>query len=292
MLSPEVRKKIRHLEIQTRRLLSSGQVGDSRSALKGSGFEFDQIREYQMGDDVRFIHWPSSLRSNKVLVKQYMEERNRTIILAVDISSSGLFSSSEAIRSDIMANIAGALALVADYGKDCVGLVLFSDTVELFIPPSKGSQHIHRIMKHIFNPPQQGKATKIEESLEYIARLPLKDVTIFVISDFINDDVTRFEKMIRIVGRRHDVVALRCLDNHEQQLPAIGLITIEDPETGQQSVMNINKHRAVSLNAVLKQRLHDQCSVFKKNKIDCVDIAINKPFMGELILFFRRRMIY
>src|SRR5579862_8407903 len=142
MLSPEIIKKIRQIEIATRRLLTGSLVGDSRSAVKGEGFEFDQIRDYQMGDDVRAIDWNSSARMDKLLVKQYIQERNRTVILAVDVSASTLFSSDDALKSDIIAQLASVLALVADYGKDTVSLLLFSDEIELFIPAGRGRQHV------------------------------------------------------------------------------------------------------------------------------------------------------
>src|SRR6185436_13676142 len=141
MIPAEVRKKIRHLEISTRRLVSGSLLGDSRSALKGFGFDFDQIREYRAGDDIRFIDWKSSLRTDQLLVKQYIEERNRRIIIAVDISQSSVYGSTHMLRSELNAQIAAVLAFVAAYGNDAVGLLLFSDHVEYFLPPARGRAH-------------------------------------------------------------------------------------------------------------------------------------------------------
>src|SRR5665647_3240289 len=146
MISSEILKKIKQIEIYTQRLLTGSLVGDSRSAIKGQGLEFDQLREYQMGDDVRFIDWSSSARMDKLLVKQYIEERNRTVLLAVDVSASTFFSSDQELKNESMAQIASVLALVADYGKDHVGLILFSDEIEEFVPPSAGRMHVRLIM--------------------------------------------------------------------------------------------------------------------------------------------------
>lgn len=179
MLSPEIITKIRQIEIHTRRLLSGMMVGDFNSAKKGSGFEFDQIRDYHMGDDVRFIDWKSTARSNKLLVKQYIEERNRTVVIVVDVSSSSLFSSVGAMKYDVMSHVAAVLALVADYGKDHASLVLFSDDVELVIPPRSGRKHIHTIMKHLFSLRVEHKKTNLGAVLKYLAGLPSKDAVVF-----------------------------------------------------------------------------------------------------------------
>jgi uncharacterized protein (DUF58 family) len=294
MLSQEQVKKIRQLEIHTRRLLNGTLMGDSRSAIKGSGFDFDQIRDYQMGDDVRFIDWSSSLRMNKLLVKQYTQERSKTIVLALDRSASGLFTSSDAMRADVMAQIASTLALVADYGKDHVGLVVFTDTVEFVMAPNKGRSHVHRLMENAFNytKPSKGTTTELAVPLDYIARMPWRDVTVIVISDFIAPTSARFERALRVIARKHDVVALRCLDTHEYDVPAVGIITVEDPETGQQCVVDMSKKACTQLKEMLAQRLAAQQRLFKKYNVGHVDIAINKPFFNDLVRFFRRRMMY
>src|SRR3990172_8575591 len=170
-ISPEVRKKIKEIEIHTRRLLRGSMVGDSRSEMKGTGFEFDQIREYSMGDDIRFIDWNASARNNTMLVKQYIEERSRAIFLAVDISASMFLGSGPESKHDIIAQVASVLALVSEAGKDRVGLILFSDEIELYIPPSQGKYHIATIMQELFTHVPRSKKTDISVVLKKLAAL-------------------------------------------------------------------------------------------------------------------------
>lgn len=289
-IDPEILKKIRHIQISTRRLLNGSLVGDSRSATKGSGFEFDQIREYQMGDDIRFIDWAGSARTNSLLVRQYIEERNRTIIVALDVSASKNFSSGTTLRAEVMAQLTGLLALVADYGKDYVGLLLFSDHVEQFIPPNKGRSHVHMILEKAFTYHAQSSTTRLSAALEHIAQLPRRDALVFVVSDFI--DVHDFQAPLRRAARRHDLVALRCLDSHEQQIPAIGFVPVEDLETGMMHTLDLRAGAQAQMQRYIDQRLAEQAKLFKRQGVDCVDVHLNKPFMGDIIQLFRRRMMY
>lgn len=290
MISQEVLKKIKQIEIYTKRLLSGSMIGDSRSAIKGSGMEFDQIREYTMGDDVRFIDWRSSARMDKLLVKQYFEERNRTVLLAVDVSASSSFSSDAQLRSDVMAQVASVLALVAESGKDNVGLVLFSDAIELYIPPAQGRSHVRKIMEKLFDYKAQRKQTNIAVALDFAASLKRKDTILCLISDFI--DQHDIEKALRVSARIYDVVAIRCLDKLEQQFPDVGFITIQDPETGQVAVADTRAKARGSINELLRKRRDDQMGLFAKYGVDCLDIMNNKQFVGDLIRFFGRRMRY
>lgn len=292
MVSQDLLKKIRHIEIQTRRLLNGTLVGDSRSAIKGSGFELDQIREYQMGDDIRFIDWSSSLRMQKLLVKQYFEERNRTIILVLDRSSSGLFSSGSTVKADIMGQIASVLALVADYGKDAVGLLLFSDTIELFVPPAKGRAHVHALMQKVLTPPAAHKKTDMLGALRYLAALSVTNAMVFLISDCIDHESPQLEKVYKVVAKKYDFTVVRCLDSLEEQLPVLGLLTLEDPENGQECTITLQHKGVHDVQHFLHQRLQWQRSLFKKYTMGHLDIAIHKPFMGDLIKFFRKRMMY
>jgi len=292
MLPNEIVKKIRHIEICTRRLLSGSLAGDSRSAVKGSGLEFDQIREYQQGDDIRFVDWNSSSRMNKLLVKQYIEERNRTIILAVDVSASGVYSSSHELRSDIMAQIAGVLALVAEYGKDAVGLLLFSDEIEAYMPPGKGKKHTRAVLEKAFTHISKRKQTNISVALEHLAQLRNNGGIVVLISDFIQVEDERYRKIVRQVAKKYDLIAVRCLDAHEQSLPSCGFVTIEDSETGALCTLDMRSQQGIKLREFLQQRLQDQAGIFKKCGADLLDISIGKPFVGDIIKFFRRRMTY
>ncbi|MCX5922494.1 MAG: DUF58 domain-containing protein [Candidatus Dependentiae bacterium] len=289
MISKEILKKIKQIELSTRRLLSGSLVGDSRSAIKGSGLEFDQIREYQLGDDVRFIDWKSSVRMDKILVKQYREERNRTVLLAVDVSSSMFFSSGDQLKSESVAQIASVLALVASYGKDQVGLILFSDDVELCIPPASGRSHVRKIMETVLSHAQSQKKTNICAALRYAVNLKRKDVILFVLSDFIGND---FSKSLGLAASRYDVVAMRCVDAHEQKFPAVGFLECQDSETGQSLVLDARGKGVRSINAFLHAWRSEQDALFKKYGVDCIEITSRQDFMGDLIKFFRRRMRY
>lgn len=288
MLTPDVLKKIKHIEIHTRRLLKGSLVGDKRSALKGTGFEFDQIREYQLGDDTRYIDWNSSSRFNKLLVKQYTEERSRSIILAADVSRSGFFSSSETLRSEIIMQIVGVLSLVATNAQDRLAVILFSDEVELYIPLNKGKHHARTIMEHVFSFKPKHSKTMLNAGLEHIASLNTKDAQIFLISDFIDDG---FEKKLKFVAKKSDLIAIRCLDVFEHQLPECGFITVQDSETGEMSMLDL-RNSSSAAKRFLDSRLQEQNVLFKKLGIDCIDIALNKPFIADLVRFFRQRMMY
>ena len=288
-LSQDIKRKIKQIEIHTKRLLNGALIGDSRSALKGTGFEFDQIREYQMGDDVRFIDWKATARSNKFLVKEYMEERSRVIVLAVDISGSSFFSSTDELKHDLMAQIASVLALVADYGNDYVGLLLFSDIVELFIPPRRGKFHTHAIMQSLFGYKPTHTGTDFMSVLKRLAQLKRNDVVVFLISDFIGPYVTSYWS---IIAKKYDVIAIRCLDKNELAFPAVGFITVEDIETGQQITMDMRRRNEKKIASFLTARTQKQDKIFKKYGIDVLNIASNRPFVGDLIRFFRQRMRY
>ncbi len=287
MLSPDIVKQIRQIEIHTKRLLSGLLIGDFSSARKGSGFEFDQIRDYQMGDDVRFIDWKSTARSSKLLVKQYIEERDRTVIIVVDVSSSSLFSSAGESKFTSMSQVAAVLALVADYGKDHASLVLFSDEVELVIPPKTGRKHIHSIMKHLFSHRLEKRKTDLSVVLKYLASIPSKDAVVFFVSDFIDSG---YERFLQLAAKKYDFIALRCLDTNEQAFPQVGFLTIDDIETGKQFVLDTRDKAGVS--TFLQQRATEQAALFKKCGIDYLEISPHKPFVGDIIRFFRRRMMY
>lgn len=288
-LSPDILKKIKHIEISTRRLLNSSLMGDTRSAIKGTGFEFDQIREYQMGDDIRSIDWSSSARMHKLLVKQYIEERNRTIIIALDVSASNKYTSTAVVRSDIMAQLASILALVGEMGKDSVGLLLFSDDVELYIRPNRGRSHSRMIMEKAFTHQARHRKTNIARALDYIAQQVKKDAMICFISDFIDEH--DFAPSLKRIAHSHDLIALRCLDEREKQMSALGFLTIEDAETGTSCMLDLRSvHGAAQ--QFLHHRLEEQTMLFKKCGIDFTDIYLSRPFIGDIVRLFRYRMMY
>lgn len=285
MINKEIARQIREIQIHTRRLISGTLIGDTTSAQKGSGFEFDQIREYQQGDDVRFIDWKSSARMNKLLVKQYIEERSRTVVLAVDVSASTFFSSHEELKTNLMSQVAAVLALVAEFGHDRVALLLFSDTIEHFIPPGKTKHHVYAIMQILFSFKPTRTQTDIGLALDYITRLKRKDMITFLISDFVRAD---FSKKLALVIKKSELVMVRCLDQTEYKLPFNGILTVQDPET--EAIYTIKGSN--DINEFLEKRITEQNNLFRQYGIDYIEVAPGKPFMGDMIRFFRKRMRY
>ena len=289
MLSKEILKKIAEIEIHTKRIMSSTLMGDSRSAQKGSGFEFNQIREYQMGDDVRFIDWRSSARANKILVKEYIEERNRTIMILLDISGSTVFTSGALTNADIMKQVAAVLAFVSGYSKDRVGLMLYSDVVECLVPPAMGHTHVHTVLEHIFSHEAHSKQTNGAVALDRLKQMRSRNAAVFIITDCIDD---RLDAALKRASRMNEIVMIRCLDATERHLPATGFLPVMDPETGQECVLDTRKSKHMGVAAYLEDRADEQKKLYAKYGIDCLDLVNNETFIGEVIRFFRRRMTY
>jgi uncharacterized protein (DUF58 family) len=289
-ISPDIVSRIKQLEIFTRRLLNGVLVGDSRSAIKGSGFEFDQIREYNFGDDIRFIDWKASARNSKLLVKQYIEERSRTIFLLVDVSLSSIFGSGTSNKYNRIVELASVLALVAQHGKDHVGLLLFSDKVEAYIPPASSLHHVHRIMETMFTFTPKKSKTDISKALQHLLSIKKSDAIIFLISDFIDDALDTY---LTQAARRYDLIAVRCLDSNEKKVPVVGFITVEDLETGELVELDLRSDRNSDIRKFLAARLEQQNTLFKRRGVDLFDIAPDRiDYLADMVKFFRQRMMY
>jgi len=289
-LSPDVVLKIKQLEIFTRRLLNGALVGDSRSAIKGTGFEFDQIRDYNCGDDIRFIDWKASARNNKLLIKQYREERNRTIYVAVDVSQSSIFGSGVFNKQEKIVELASVLALVAQHGKDHVGLLLFSDNIEEYVPPGSSLQHVHFIMEKLLTVQPKRAQTDISAALKHLLSVKKGDAILFLISDFIDNT---FDTYLAQVSKRFDVIAVRCLDVNEKVIPAVGFITMQDLETGDLIEVDMRHKNKNYIKQVLAERIEKQNKLFQKHRIDLFEISPDRTdYLGKLIRFFRQRMMY
>lgn len=292
MLSNDILHKIRQLEIQTKRMLSGSMVGDNTVAQKGFGIEFDQLREYQQGDDIRFIDWRSTARAQKMMVKEYLDDRNRSIHIIVDISSSLLYGSGPLRKIDISAQVASILALVADYGKDQVAITYIGNDFIDSIQSGRGRAHTHAIMKKMFEYCDQitidsKHSVDFMKAVHQVMQTQKRASLVCIISDFIMEESYESFALMR---KRHDVIALRVLDPLERSMPAIGLIPLRDIEKQTQLVWNSNKQAAVQ--KFLDERIDRQSNEFKKYKIDCVDIDTQSDLLGNLIRFFRRRMAY
>src|SRR5579863_1534495 len=290
LVSSEIVHKIKQLEIFTRRLLNGTLVGDSRSAIKGTGFEFDQIREYSFGDDIRFIDWKASARNDKLLVKQYIEERSRTIFLAVDVSQSSLFGSGKHNKNSRIVELASVLALVAQHGKDHVGLLMFSDTIEAYIPPGSSLHHIHRIMETMLSFKPKQSTTDISKALQHLLSIKKSDAIVFLISDFIDDALDTY---LAQAARKYDLIAVRCLDANEKMIPSVGFITVEDLETGELLELDLRGTRNNDVKNFLAARIDKQNRLLRRCGVDLFEVSPERTdYLSEMINFFRRRMMY
>ncbi|MSQ15293.1 MAG: DUF58 domain-containing protein [Dehalococcoidia bacterium] len=229
-IDPNILKKVRRLEVRVRRLVNTLFVGEYHALFKGQGIEFSDVREYQPGDDIRIIDWNVTARLGFPYVKRFVEERDLTVILMVDISSSSLFSTKERTKRDLAAEICALLAFAAIRNNDKVGLVTFTDHVERFIPPRKGSEHALRVVRELLFGTATSKTTNIANALRFISRLIKRKSVIFLVSDFIDQG---YEAVLRVAGKRHEVIAIAIEDPREVELPPVGILALKDAETGE-----------------------------------------------------------
>jgi uncharacterized protein (DUF58 family) len=285
MLSQNIRAKIKKIKIHTKRIMQTTLAGDYVSAFKGSGLEFHQIREYQRGDDVRAIDWNSSAKMNKVMVKQFIEERDRTVIIAIDVSGSGGYGSAQELRHEVSSELAATLAFIAQENKDNVGVLFFTDTIKQWIPPSKSSTNFGRIIENIFTTKPSG-GTDITQALRFLISLKKRNAIVFMISDWI-DQSRDYSPLLRVMAHEYDFVCMRTLDRCERDLPNVGLLEVIDPETGAHVLLNTSDK---TIQAFLHRRLAAQRALFEKNRIDMLDIPLHEPFVQALTKFFHKRI--
>lgn len=289
MVTTEIRNKIQHIKLYTKRIVQTSLSGDYLSAFKGSGLEFEQIRDYQFGDDIRYIDWNSSAKMHRTMVKQFIEERDRTVIIGVDISGSTRCSSSHDLRSETMEQVAAALAFIAQENKDNVGMFFFADDLEKWIPPQKGSSHVSKAVETLFTITPAKRVTNLEKALKFLISLKKRNAVVFMISDWI-DDISPYTKLLKVAAIEYDLVSIRVLDQLEKTFPDVGLLEVEDPETGQIGFLDTRALFAKKLDTELQERLIQQNRLFKKHKIDLLDLRIGDPFIGPLVRFFRERI--
>lgn len=292
MIDTTIRSKIKKIKLHTSRIMQSTLSGDYSSAFKGSGLEFDQLREYQMGDDVRFIDWNSSAKMNKIMVKQFIEERDRTVILCIDVSGSTNYSSKQELRKDMVAQLGATLAFVAQENKDKVGALFFSDKIEKWIPPHRGNLHVGKIIEHIFTLEPTSKKTNLSEALKFLVNLKKRNAIVFMLSDWI-DNSPPFKKILKIASIEYDFVGIRLLDDCETHFPDVGLLEIEDPETGQHFMLDTRKgagKKLSALNLILQTHHLEQKKLFDRYKVDLLDLTVGHPFINPLIRFFHNRI--
>lgn len=287
MTTAELLKKVRQIEIKTRGMVNHLFSGEYHSVFKGRGMEFSEVREYQYGDDIRSIDWNVSARFNHPFIKIFEEERELTVMLLVDLSRSEQFGSGEAMKNEIAAEICAVLAFSAIRNNDKVGLILFTDTIEKFIPPKKGKAHILRIVRELLSFEPSGSKTSLRVGLEYLHHVIKKRAITFVISDFIDKD---YDDALRITSRRHDVIAVTLQDPRERELPRVGVINMCDAESGRERWIDTsNIHVQQALRTHWKEHEAHLRKLFLSTKVDRIDIRIDRPYIKPLVDFFKLR---
>lgn len=288
METSDLLKKVRRIEIKTRALSQQIFAGQYHSAFKGRGMAFSEVRQYNYGDDVRFIDWNVTARFHTPYVKVFEEERELTVMLLIDTSASNLFGTRKQFKSELIAELAAVLSFSAIYNNDKVGVLFFSDHVEKFIPPAKGKKHILRIIRELiaFQPNQKSR-TNISEALRYFTNAQKKKCTAFLLSDFVCEN---FEQALQITANRHDLIAVHIVDKGEMELPNLGLVEFVDPETGQHFLADTSS-RSVrdSYQKWWKSLIDNNIELFHKSKIDIVHLYTDKDYVPALKELFLRR---
>ncbi|HET6345732.1 MAG TPA: DUF58 domain-containing protein [Myxococcota bacterium] len=286
-LSPELFARIKAIQIRTQRLVTDVLAGEYESAFKGRGMEFEKVREYQPGDDVRHIDWNVTARMRAPFVKEFREERELTVMLVVDVSSSGAFGSASKLKSEVAAEIAAMLACTAIKSNDRVGLIIFTDRVEHYIPPKKGRAHVWRVIRDILTFEPERRHTDLDVALEYLNRVVHRRSVTFVISDFLD---ANFKDALLLTAQRHDVTAICVVDPRERELPPVGIIELEDAETGEVLLVdtydpNIT-HGFRTLSAGASAR---RTELFRAAEVGHIEVHTDASYVDPIVRFFRSR---
>jgi uncharacterized protein (DUF58 family) len=283
----EILRKVRKIEIVTRRLVTESLAGEYHSVFKGRGMEFEEVREYQPGDDVRTIDWNVTSRMGHPYVKKYVEERELTVVLAVDLSGSTAFGSAARLKAEVAAEVAALLAFSAIQNHDRVGLLLFTEEVEKFVPPRRGRRHVLRVIREILYAEPRRRGTRLAAALDTLNRLLHKRSVVFVLSDFLDRG---YERSLRFTHRRHDLIALPLSDPREEELPAVGLLALADGETGEIALLDTRSRSARELFARrARERRARLESFLKRAGIGSVFLRTDRPYDRPLADFFRAR---
>jgi uncharacterized protein (DUF58 family) len=287
MIPKDLLKKIQQIQIHTRRLVNEAFVGEYHSVFKGRGMEFDEVREYQPGDEIRTIDWNVTARMGRPFIKRYVEERELTVMLLVDVSASGNFGSIKHLKNEVATEICAILALSAIKNNDKVGMIMFTDKIEKFIPPKKGPKHVLRVIRELLCSQPTGKGTNISVALEYLNKITHRRTISFIVSDFIADD---YAHAVRIANKRHDMIAITIVDPREQELPNVGFIELRDAESGEillvDTADSLTRKEFGALNN--RQRL-EQSRLFRSMGVDEILINTNRHHVEPIVRFFRMR---
>ena len=287
MDTKELLKKVRKIEIKTRRLSDHIFGGEYHSTFKGRGMTFSEVRQYQFGDDVRNIDWNVTARYNEPFVKVFEEERELTMMLLVDVSGSEIFGTDLQFKNEIVTEIAATLAFSATQNNDKIGLILFSDEIELYIPPKKGRSHVLRIIRELIEFEPKSKKTNFAEALKFLSNVMKKKAIVFVLSDFISED---YQHTLKIASGRHDMTGIRVYDRHEEAIPNLGIVQMQDDETGELMLVNTASKNVRNNYA---QYYRDKVNYFKesftKSGAGTIDCRVDESYVKKLLGYFKRR---
>lgn len=287
MLTKEIIKQVRQIEIRTRGLVNQVFSGEYHSVFKGRGMEFSEVREYQFGDDIRNIDWNVTARFGHPFVKIFEEERELTVILMADLSGSLIFGSVDKTKQQIAAELSAILAFSALKNNDKVGLILFTDKIEKFVPPRKGKKHVLRIIREVLSFEPEGKSTNIKAALEYMNNAIKKRSIVFLLSDFMD---TGYDKILRIVGKRHDLIGIVLNDIREDEIPPMGLVKFTDAETGNERWIDTSDKKTRYLFRQFRERnIANRKSLFLSSRLDSIEITAGDNYIKPLVQFFRLR---
>ncbi|MFK8302201.1 DUF58 domain-containing protein [Capnocytophaga stomatis] len=287
MDTKEILKKVRKIEIKTRRLSDNIFGGEYHSTFKGRGMTFSEVRPYQYGDDIRSIDWNVTARYNEPFVKVFEEERELTLMLMVDVSGSELFGTSQQFKSEMITEIAATLAFSALQNNDKTGLILFSDQIELYIPPKKGKSHVLRIIRELIEFEPKSYKTNITQAFEFLSSVMKKKAIVFVLSDFMDRN---YEKPVRIASRKHDVTGIRVYDAKETTLPNLGYITVKDAETGELLLVNTgSKATRIEYEKHYRETVSYFESLLQKSGAGTVSCRCDESYTQKLLGYFKRR---
>jgi len=287
MIPKEILDKVRRIQIYTSHVVNNVFAGEYESVFKGRGMEFDEVREYQPGDEVRSIDWNVTARMGNPYVKRFVEERELTVMLVVDMSASGAFGTINRTKRELAAEIGAVLAFSAIKNHDKVGLILFTDKIEKFIPPRKGTRHVLRVIRELLYFTPENSGTDIECALEYLNKVTIRKTVTFLISDFL---ALGYEKAMQIANKRHDLIAIQVEDPREREFPSLGIIELEDSENGEKAVIDTRNSllREQYKNIAITQK-EKLISLFRHANVDFIEVDTKKPYIEPLMRFFRMR---
>jgi len=287
MIPEELIKKIRYIQILTKRAVDASFAGQYESVFKGRGMQFDEVRDYTPGDDIRDIDWNVTARTGKAYIKRFVEEREMTLVFAVDLSASGQFGTVNKMKNELAAEFCAVLAFAAAKNNDKVGLLIFTDQIELYIPPKKGSGHVLRLIRELLAFKMVQRQTNIPLGLDYIAKVIRKRATVFVVSDFIE---TGFKKPLSLLNKRHDVIAVPVRDRVEVAMPNVGLIELQDAESGETILVDTSSRHFRAQYGQNSQEGFDQLKgMLRSIDVDCIPICTDQPYVQDLVQFFHMR---